>query len=164
MLAYGGRDDGLFSAGIMQSGNPEPWRALNGTEFYQPLYQNVTEHVHPSLEYAAANDMTSDETCATAADSLACLRTGKLEELNAVFNGSRDISQKWFPVLDGDFLRQYPSRQLNEGSFVRIPIITGATTNEGHWFVPPLEDRPEDFLTYLKRTAFTLVLNSLYKS
>ncbi|OAA80440.1 Carboxylesterase, type B [Akanthomyces lecanii RCEF 1005] len=150
MLAYGGRDDGLFSAGIMQSGNPEPWRALNGTEFYQPLYHNVTEHVHPSPEYAAANDMTSEETCANAADSLACLRTGKLEELNAVFNGSRDISQKWFPIVDGDFLREYPSRQLSSGSFVRIPIITGATTNEGHWFVPPLEDKPEDFLTYIK--------------
>ena len=151
MVAYGGRDDGLFSAGVMQSGSPEPWRALNGTEFYQPLYLNVTSRVQPSPEYALANDLSPDDSCAAAVDSLACLRTAKLEELNAVFNGSRDISQKWFPVVDGDFLKEYPSRQLRRGDFVKVPIISGTATNEGHWFVPPLDDDPDEFLTYLKR-------------
>ncbi|KAF2719791.1 alpha/beta-hydrolase [Polychaeton citri CBS 116435] len=113
MVAYGGRDDGLFSAGVMQSGNPAAWRALNGTEFYQPLYDNVTAH-----------------TCSAATDTLACLRTGRVDELVAVFNSSRDTSQKWFPVIDGDFLKELPSRQLNKGNFVKVPIISGTTTNE----------------------------------
>src|SRR4051812_37006596 len=121
MLAYGGRDDGLFSAGVLQSGSPAPWRALNGTDFYQELYNNVTVHVHPSDSFAEANSMSPDETCAVAIDTLACLRTAPVEELNRVFNGSRDISQKWFPVVDGDFIKEYPSRQLARGEFVRIP-------------------------------------------
>jgi cholinesterase len=151
MLAYGGRDDGLFSAGVLQSGSPAPWRALNGTDFYQILYDNVTAHVHPSASFAEANDMAADETCSVAIDTLACLRTAPVEELNRVFNGSRDISQKWFPVVDGDFIREYPSRQLARGDFVQVPIISGTATNEGHWFVPPLEDNPEDFYTYITR-------------
>ncbi|KAK9772552.1 putative Alpha/beta-hydrolase [Seiridium cardinale] len=148
MTAYGGRDDGLFSAGVMQSGNPASWRALNGTEFYQPLYENVTTHVHPSAAYASEHDMTPDETCSTAIDTLACLRTGRVEELVAVFNSSRDISQKWFPVIDGDLIKELPSRQLNRGDFVKIPILSGTSTNEGHWFVPPI-DSAEDFYTYM---------------
>ncbi|KAK3319621.1 triacylglycerol lipase [Cercophora scortea] len=149
MTAYGGRDDGLFSAGVMQSGSPASWRALNGTEFYQPLYKNVTLHVRPSADFAAANSLSPADTCAEAADTLACLRTGKVEELNAVFNGSRDISQKWFPVVDGDFIREYPTRQLSRGEFVKIPIMSGASTNEGHWFVPPELETPEQFYRYM---------------
>ncbi|RWA11683.1 hypothetical protein EKO27_g3418 [Xylaria grammica] len=149
MLAYGGRDDGLFSAGVLQSGSPAPWRALNGTDFYQILYDNVTVNVHPSPTFAEDNSMSPDETCSSAIDTLACLRTAPVEELNRVFNGSRDISQKWFPVVDGDFIREYPSRQLARGEFVKIPIISGTATNEGHWFVPPLEDKADDFYTYI---------------
>ncbi|TGJ81345.1 hypothetical protein E0Z10_g7412 [Xylaria hypoxylon] len=100
MLAYGGRDDGLFSAGVLQSGSPAPWRALNGTDFYQTLYNNVTVNVHPSPSFAQDNSMSPGETCSSAIDTLACLRTAPVEELNRVFNGSRDISQKWFPVVD----------------------------------------------------------------
>jgi len=51
--------------------------------------------------------------------------------------------------VDGDFLKEYPSRQLNRGQFVRVPMLSGTATNEGHWFVPPLEDKPEDFYRYL---------------
>ena len=159
MVAYGGRDDGLFSAGVMQSGNPAAWRALNGTDFYQDLYYNVTVNVHPSSDFAAAHNMASTDPCSVAADSLACLRTGSLEELNAVFNGSRDISQKWFPVVDGDFLQEYPSRQLNRGEFVKIPILSGTSTNEGHWFVPPI-NTTEQFYTYLLRKSPTCSVSS----
>ena len=156
MVAYGGRDDGLFSAGVMQSGNPASWRALNGTEFYQPLYENVTSRVHPSASYAAEHNMSPDEHCSDAIDTLACLRTGRVEELVAVFNGSRDISQKWFPVVDGDLLKELPTRQLNRGAFVKIPIISGTTTNEGHWFVPPISTA-EEFHTYLLRELYSIL-------
>ena len=159
MVAYGGRDDGLFSAGVMQSGNPEAWRALNGTEFYQPLYDNLTSNVHPSSAYAASHNMSPTDTCSVAADSLGCLRTGPFEELKAMFNGSRDISQKWFPVVDGDFLKEYPSRHLDRGAFVKIPILTGTSTNEGHWFVPPL-NTTEQFYTYLRRKSFLSISDS----
>jgi carboxylesterase type B len=159
MVAYSGRDDGLFSAGVMQSGNPAAWRALNGTEFYQPLYHNVTAHVHPSTEFAAENGLKPTDFCSEAYDTLACLRTGSVAELTAVFNGSRDISQKWFPVVDGDFLKEYPSRQLNRGQFVKVPILSGTATNEGHWFVPPLEDKPEDFYRYLVRKSCQISLS-----
>lgn len=70
MTAYGGRNNGLLSAGVMRSGNAAASRALNGNEFYQPLYENYMTHAHPLAAYAAEHEITPDETCATAIDTL----------------------------------------------------------------------------------------------
>lgn len=40
----------------------------------------------------------------------------------------------WLPAMDGDFIADYPSRQLREGKFPRIPILVGQNTDEGAQF------------------------------
>jgi acetylcholinesterase len=35
------------------------------------------------------------------------------------------------PTIDHDFIPKYPSELLNEGSFAKVPIITGTCTDEG---------------------------------
>ncbi|KAG6956774.1 hypothetical protein JG688_00011278, partial [Phytophthora aleatoria] len=73
LLAYDGRDDGLYRAAIMESGAPAkmPSTYLNTTE-WDVYYNNIT---------AAAN-------CSSAADTLGCLRQVPVETLSSIFNSS----------------------------------------------------------------------------
>lgn len=48
ITAYAGRNDSLLRAAIMQSGNPIPIQALNGTQYYQPMYDAIAKRVSPS--------------------------------------------------------------------------------------------------------------------
>lgn len=136
LVAYDGRDDGLFRAGIMQSGNPIPYQNLNGTEFYQPLY----------------DDIAHTTGCARARDSLACLRALPFDTLNAAVNTSANGA--WFPVLDNDFLTTLPSKQLAQGRFVHVPIIVGANTDEGASDVSARDiDTTQDVEAFIASTA-----------
>ena len=40
----------------------------------------------------------------------------------------------WSPVIDGDFVVDYPSSQLKSGRFARVPILIGANSDEGTSF------------------------------
>ena len=40
----------------------------------------------------------------------------------------------WLPAMDGDFIADYPSRQLRDGRFPRIPILVGQNADEGASF------------------------------
>ncbi|RAK77255.1 alpha/beta-hydrolase [Aspergillus fijiensis CBS 313.89] len=113
LTAYAGRDDGLLRAAIMQSGNPVPSRGLNGTQYFQPLYDALTQQ----------------DTCWVSPDSMACLRTVPFAEMNAAINATSPHG--WFPVIDGDIVPEQPSRSLYTRKFVPVPITLGAATDEG---------------------------------
>ncbi|KOC17293.1 hypothetical protein AFLA70_336g001521 [Aspergillus flavus AF70] len=114
ITAYSGRNDSLFRAAIMQSGNPR---------------------VNLSTTYALANDMTADNTCWDAADRMACLRTVPFEQMNAAINATS--ARSWFPIIDGDIVPEQPSRSLYTGKkYLKVPIILGASTDEGSKFMP----------------------------
>ncbi|KXJ87882.1 carboxylesterase family protein-like protein [Microdochium bolleyi] len=111
--AYGGRDDKLFSAAIAQSGGPIHYGALSGTSATQQAYSAVVN---------ATN-------CTTSFDKLQCLRELPYATLNNVLNST--IASAFGPGLDGDFVQNYGSVQLERGDFVRVPLLIGANTNEG---------------------------------
>ncbi|OAA61265.1 Carboxylesterase, type B [Niveomyces insectorum RCEF 264] len=130
-LAYNGRNDGLFRGVVAESGfggfiNRFPGN-LNATARQQATY----DHLVNSTSACAA-------TVGTAA-SLDCLRALPLSELNHVLNtssGSNDTSNAdgayaWPPVLDGDFIADYPHNQLRDGRFVRVPALIGTNSDEG---------------------------------
>lgn len=148
LVAYGGRDDGLFRGAAMESGNPVPYQSLNGSEFYQPIYDNITANV-PDATVAGGN-----ATCADAVDSLACLRAARYADLNAAFNTSR-VADAWFPVVDGDFVTEYPSRLLARDAFVHVPIISGANSDEGTSFAPQGINTTQDFVDLVTRKLST---------
>lgn len=64
--------------------------------------------------------------------SLDCLRALPLGELNAALNGT--AAGPWAPMLDGDFVADYPANQLAAGRFPRIPVMIGANQDEGSAF------------------------------
>lgn len=133
LTAYNGRDDKLFRAGIMQSGGSITASAGNYTTF-QSKY----------------NTLASKVGCSNVVDSLQCLREVPFETLNAVLNGTEGISDYNFsPVVDGDFIPNWGSIQLNKHAFVKVPIMSGSNTDEGTSFGPTGINTTEQWYQYL---------------
>ncbi|ETI57176.1 hypothetical protein L916_00456 [Phytophthora nicotianae] len=136
LLAYGGRDDGLYRAAIMESGAPAkvPSTYLNTTE-WDVYYNNIT---------AAAN-------CSSAADTLDCLRQVPVETLSSIFNSSVASSASYRPIVDGDFLTDVGPALLAEGKFVHVPILHGVNNDEGSAFGAggATVNTTEEFVAYL---------------
>jgi carboxylesterase type B len=114
MFSYGGRDDGLYRAAIMESGGPTGAQ-VQPLAYYTSPVENLTRSVG----------------CWDAVDQLACLRALSQEALFAA-----QPSQVWNPLIDGDFLTAYPSQLIPTGNFVKIPLLTGENTDEGINFRP----------------------------
>ncbi|KAL4943045.1 hypothetical protein BDV06DRAFT_221650 [Aspergillus oleicola] len=128
LTAYGGRNDHLFRAAILQSGNPIYYGAQNGTQRSQPYFESIVSQVG----------------CDSAWDRIQCLREVPFLTLNATMNASLE-SNTFGPTIDGDFIRTYGSKQLRNGQFVKVPIITGANSDEGASFSPMGINTTQDF-------------------
>ncbi|KAJ2904767.1 hypothetical protein MKZ38_007275 [Zalerion maritima] len=126
VFAYGGRDDGLFRGAIAQSGFGGPlYRypgGLNATGAQQQLYDSLV------------GNTTSCATLAnsTRTGSLECLRAAPLDEINYALNMTG--IGPWPPVMDGDFVSNYVSKQIEDGRFPKIPIMIGSNSDEGSAF------------------------------
>lgn len=66
--------------------------------------------------------------------SLDCLRTISFDEINASLNATNFSTQRFPPSFDGDFIREYPSVQIDQGLIPHIPILIGQNTDEGTSF------------------------------
>lgn len=133
LIAYGGRDDGLFHSGVMESGGPITFSATNTTVGLQPLYDTFVD---------LAN-------CSNATSTLSCLREAPFENLDAIF-ASDASPPSYNPYIDGDFIQGPPSAALTAGQFVRVPIITGTNTDEGTSPGPAPVDTTADFVAYIE--------------
>lgn len=136
MHSFGGRDDGLYSAAIMESGSTVGAQ-LVPLPFYTAAFENLTRSVGcwsgGSSQYNSPHPQ-----------SLACLRNLTSEEL---FNSNYTVV--WNPIIDGTFLTAYPSQLDATGSFVHVPIITGANSDEGINFSLSGVDDEEDIFNAL---------------
>ncbi|KAJ5749311.1 uncharacterized protein N7511_011007 [Penicillium nucicola] len=138
LTAYGGRDDRLFRAGIMESGGSISASASNYTTF-QSDYDTIASRVG----------------CSDVVDSLQCLREVPFETLNSVLNGTDgDSDYNFSPVVDGDLIRHWGSVQLNQHAFVKVPIISGTNTDEGTAFGPQGINTTEEWYDYLTDGGF----------
>ncbi|KAH7091971.1 Alpha/Beta hydrolase protein [Paraphoma chrysanthemicola] len=108
--AYNGETGGLFRAAILESGGAVG-PPLNGTDWYQHMYNNLTAAVG----------------CSNASDTLECLRAVPYETI-APF-GYQGL--EWFHVIDGSLIPRYGQESLTQGKFAKIPLITGTNTDEG---------------------------------
>jgi hypothetical protein len=74
-------------------------------------------------------------TCADkvhTSEAVPCLRTVAFEEINRAVNISG--IGPWVPVMDGDFIQDYPTNQLRDGRFVKAPVLIGSNSDEGAYF------------------------------
>lgn len=104
LLAYGLTSTPLFRAGILQSGSPttENYKSVNDSK---PAYDSI-------LKAAGCSNSTGS--------ALACLRGLSADAFN-----SSVVGTSWMPAIDGDFVPAYPSKQLEEGKFVQVPLLLG---------------------------------------
>ncbi|KAJ9137868.1 Carboxylic ester hydrolase [Pleurostoma richardsiae] len=137
LVAYGGRDDGLFRAAISESGSPSGLSKYPTAEDWQPVYDAVVN---------ATN-------CTSASDTLACLRTVPSAQLSAVFNSSVTESAQNRPVIDGDFLTQSGTVAMRKGEFVKVPYLIGANFDEGGSFGTRGINTTEQFLEMVTATG-----------
>jgi triacylglycerol lipase len=93
--------------------------------------------------------IVANVSCASALDTLQCLRGVPYERLNAAVNVTSTGSYGFVPSIDGDFLRNWGSFQLNQGQFVKVPIIMGTNSDEGTFFSPTGIDTDQEFYTFL---------------
>ncbi|KAL4813673.1 Alpha/Beta hydrolase protein [Aspergillus spinulosporus] len=127
LIAYGGRDDGLFRAAIMQSGGMAekwPYNIKDPEAYTKELYMNLT----------------TTTGCADAASPLECLRALPTESLSAALNISNTPVFSgtglgpWLTQVDGDFLLDGPTESLDKQHFVSVPIMYTTTTDEATVF------------------------------
>ncbi|KAH8732265.1 Alpha/Beta hydrolase protein [Phaeosphaeriaceae sp. PMI808] len=139
LTAYSGRDDKLFRGAVMQSGNPINFGSL-------PDY----------LGYASQyNELIRRTNCASQTSPLECLRALPADQLNTAINTTSATLNitSWMPVVDGDFIKERTSRQLETGQFVKVPIIDGANSDEGSAFSPRPVNSTEDFKALVAASA-----------
>jgi carboxylesterase type B len=134
LIAYGGRDDGLFRGGIMESGAAASvLSSYTNESAFDVYYKNITD---------AAN-------CTSATDTLACLRQAPVDTLSSIFNSSVATSAPFSPTVDGDIIPDAGAALLNKGKFVHVPILHGANHDEGSAFGSRGINTTEQFLAYL---------------
>ncbi|KAH6628991.1 Alpha/Beta hydrolase protein [Boeremia exigua] len=122
ILAFNGRDDGLFQQVISQSGpaaGQGPW-----------------ERTQEKLGRATLN--ITETLCPDAEDQLACLRRVDTKALDDAIKISLTIPSAgslYGPVPDGDFMTGSSAQQLKEGNFPAIRYLIGSCTDEASLFV-----------------------------
>ncbi|KAJ5279973.1 hypothetical protein N7478_005345 [Penicillium angulare] len=154
-MAYGGREDHLFNNIIAAS----PYTA--------PMYQYdakvPTNHYH---QFAAqAGCYKGGHTSKSAMfDCLVDTDTDTLQYAS----GNVSVSGAWgtwafLPVIDGDFIRELPSKQLLRKRVSGKRVLSGNNANDGVPLSPPYINTTERFLGYIKST-FPLFSSHDYSS
>jgi carboxylesterase type B len=127
LTAYGGRDEGLFRAAILQSGSGFI-TDFGETGSEDPMI--AWDAAYTKLLSATGCNGTSSET------SLDCLRKVPSLDLAKAMGGIKFPSI--LDIIDGDFIRETRSEAMNRGNFVHLPYLTGTTTDDGDYFARPL--------------------------
>lgn len=138
LMAYGGRDDGLFHQAILESGSAAAVDLTNATQ-WQPYFDAVVEAVQ----------------CNGTADVVDCLRGLPWETLNDIFNSTT------FPVstpgigahIDGDIILEQGYTSLREGRFIKVPVLMGINTDEGASFATKGINTTEQFIDFVISTG-----------
>ncbi|KAI9982269.1 hypothetical protein PInf_008176 [Phytophthora infestans] len=137
LIAYDGRNDGLFRSAVMQSGASAYWpKSFKNASAWDINYNSITD---------AAN-------CSSAKDTLECLRHVPIDTLSAIFNSTAATSAMYAPSVDGEFLMDVGPKLIGEGKFVHVPILHGANCDEGTAFGKTGINTTEEFYEYLVGT------------
>jgi cholinesterase len=123
LAAFGGRDDSLFRAAILQSGGPVRrlgFRRSPPQQYYEQLVTSVG--------------------CDDVADTLECLRLVPTSDLMAAFCAHVPVDEAAtntmlmktmsMPSIDGGIVPTYGSLGVKAGQLVKVPVLSGVVSNE----------------------------------
>ncbi|KAL2851001.1 Alpha/Beta hydrolase protein [Aspergillus pseudoustus] len=126
LAAFNGRDDGLFRAAIMESGGPVMYGALNTKSFHETMYRQILGELN----------------CTGSLTPLRCLQQVPAESLDIILRRPA-YAANFKPSLDRDMLARFGSVQLDQGDFVKVPIIIGCNSDEGTLYT---DNSPDYFI------------------
>ncbi|EPT05372.1 hypothetical protein FOMPIDRAFT_1156199 [Fomitopsis schrenkii] len=116
-----GNPEGLFRAGVMQSGPPISLGTVaEGQTYYDQLVENTG--------------------CSGEQDTLSCLRSVDYLELQVAIAKSpgfftyQSLNLAWQPRVDGQILLRSGLKYVQEGKFAKLPVIIGDCYDEGTLF------------------------------
>ncbi|KAF2097525.1 carboxylesterase [Rhizodiscina lignyota] len=142
LLSFNGTNDGLYRGAIMESGGPTGTQ-LHELGYYSTPFENLTRAVG----------------CWTAEDQLACLRDLSQE---ALYAGRPSLT--WNPLVDGNFLRGFPSQLLVDNNFKKVPLLIGANSDEGTSFNPsPANNASQIFQSFYSWRQYDLSPPTIWK-
>ncbi|KAJ7919570.1 Alpha/Beta hydrolase protein, partial [Mycena leptocephala] len=125
IVAYGGRDDKLFSRAIVESGTLGSSYGLPADAFHQSIYDSLLTNT------ACASTANSSESV-----QLGCIRALPIDELRQATPGLGAVGTMG-PLFDGDFLNVSGAlAAYREGNWVKVAFLVGSNTDEGRTFAP----------------------------
>lgn len=137
LTAFGGRDDGLFRAAILES----------ATGFHTNFREEEVDDA-PNWDKGYTSLLKSTG-CETAKDSLQCLReVPSLELAEIIGNVSFPV---YLDIVDGDFIQDDRSELVRQEKFVHVPIINGVATDDGDFFAQRGINTTQEWEAYLRR-------------
>lgn len=119
MMAYGGRDDRLFRAGILESGGAFPLTSANTSSFQDTFDGLIT------------NTSCSSFADAPPTEQLDCIRKLPIKTLLSSVGPNTGQS------IDGSFTQTSIHFALQAEKYVKVPTIVGST-----YPIPPLKRHP----------------------
>jgi carboxylesterase type B len=150
MFAFGGRNDSLFRAAVMESGPPTTGQYRLG---------DSAVSVDSNAAYQAILNKTE---CAEAPDRLGCLRALNYSVIYKAFEVPADAPLSTFhPVVDG--VEQNPTRQLLSGQFVKIPTIQGHNDDEGSLFASGVFSNSDNDTGDYIASCFLAILTLMFR-
>ena len=102
------------------------------------------------------NELANKTGCISQSNPIACLRALPVETLQASNNGytnplaPQNRNYDFLPTVDGDLIPDYTQNLMQQGKFMRIPVIFGDDTNEGTMFVPKATNSVQAADAYLR--------------
>ncbi len=106
--------------------------------------------VNTTVFQSSYDALVSKTNCSNNIDTLQCLRQVPFTQLNSILNGTDGASEyNFWPVVDGDFARNWGSIQLDKGEFVKVPIMAGTNSDEGTAFGPTGINTTQQWYDYL---------------
>ncbi|KAF4970655.1 hypothetical protein FSARC_2360 [Fusarium sarcochroum] len=137
VTAFGGRDDKLFRAAILES----------GTGFHTSFRGKEVEGA-PSWDQGYKS-LLKETSCESAKDSLQCLReVPSLELAEVIGNVSFPV---YLDIVDDDFIQDDRSELIRQGKFVHVPVINGVASDDGDYFAQKGINTTEEWESYLRK-------------
>ncbi|TIA77138.1 lipase 2 [Aureobasidium pullulans] len=138
LLAYNGRDDGLFHGAIAQSGAPISPGVDFDVDDWEPIIANISRATG----------------CNGTGSVLDCLRKVPTDQLNSFINSTVTRGARYGPVVDGDWFTQTASQALSNGDFLKVPYIIGVNEAEGVGFGPRQINTTQEILDYIVDSGY----------
>ena len=91
---------------------------------------------------------------------LACLRQAPTKKLSNVINSTATAGATYSAVIDGDFVAEAASIQLQKRKFLHVPLLIGTNTDEGTSFGPQGINTTQQFLAYAAKNPYSGVTDN----